>query len=340
MLRVMVLNRVFFAALVAASFAVTTGCDFFEQAKKEAEEQKEAQEKDDEDAELAEKLNKYIPCFNRASKSVLSSRRRYLSWVDPEKGPQGNERLVYGLYKLNSSGVDACKKGIDQGKELEPELDDLEKQAKKYKKALEKVEPVVAKAHKYYDRDDYKGDKMAQGKALHKELVAAFTAFVDADNALRKAFAKHKRGMAERELKRIKKHEGKSLHWHARKLIIEGKALIEVADVAADEELDQKKLKKALDDYEEAQEKLAKYAKKHKAEVDKVGLFSNFVDSTEAYLKAAKSFQRRVRDKQPFSRGEQTLINAGNAKMVEGHSAHMVDKYNTLIDRSNSLRWP
>ena len=44
---------------------------------------------------------------------------------------------------------------------------------------------------------------MAQGKALHKDLVAAFTAFVDADNALRKAFAEHKRGMAERAARQV-----------------------------------------------------------------------------------------------------------------------------------------
>jgi seryl-tRNA(Sec) selenium transferase len=65
----------------------------------------------------------------------------------------------------------------------------------------------------------------------------------------------------------------------------------------------------------------------------KIGSF--FVSGAKAYLTSAKQLMRRIRDKKPFSRGDQMMINAGGGEMIEGTPQRLLRDYNSLIEAYN-----
>lgn len=317
----------------------SSGCDFIKKQMEQAEEKAEEKKKDDANVELGKKLNGYIPCFNQAAKRIFDSRRRYMQWLDdPQAGPTGSEKVVYGLYPVDDSAVDSCKSGIAAAKDKPPTLEDLEKEAASFEVALGKVLPLIAKAHKYYDGKKYKEDKMAEGKAMHKELMGALDAFVEAENSFGKSFDVTKRQMAERELKRIAKEEGEKLRWHSAGMMMDAKDLYDIS--TAGEQMDLDKTKPALEKFEKSHQAMSKYATEHKSEAAAVTMYSSYQSATDDFLKSMKAYYAHNKEKKEFSNSDIAQIQRGNAKMVEGHPSHLLDKYNKMIDRSNLLSWP
>ncbi|MFO0549498.1 MAG: YiiG family protein [Polyangiaceae bacterium] len=293
---------------------------------------------DDPDAPLADKLNNPIECINKTSPAILRSRARYLSWVDEKTGPKGTERIVYGLYEVPESLVGMCKTAIKKMGENNTPTPDLDKLLATYESKLDALVPTAKTANLYYQHEDYKDDKFAKAKELHPTLVKAFAEFAEADKALRAEVTKLKAGMDQRELDRIEKQSGKNLSWNEKKLNMLAKVLVELAD----EDLDKLQLDKfeaALKDVETQYLATDKYATEHADETSKVMMFSLYLNAAKDYVKAAKDLMRRKRDKTPFSEGDLIMINGGNPQMIEGHPAHVIDKYNGLIDEANSLRF-
>src|SRR5688572_23627216 len=64
-----------------------------------------------------DKLGAYIECMNRFSSRAFDSQKRYLSWADAEKGPEG-KRNVMGLYTLYEPKQ--CLDGIAAAEDVAP----------------------------------------------------------------------------------------------------------------------------------------------------------------------------------------------------------------------------
>ncbi len=132
---------------------------------------------------LTDKIQGYIgPCFNVFTESVHASARRYYEWVDSDTGPTGKETGVRGL--LHVSDTKKCVDAITKANAMSPRHAALEAAGTEYARALAEVDKITEEAYAYYDREKYKDDKMAGGKALHPKLDAAFTAFDKASDAL------------------------------------------------------------------------------------------------------------------------------------------------------------
>ncbi len=328
------------AALLAA-VACTSGCDKLKAlgqkgVDSDGTDPSSASGGGGDDAQLSEKVDPYVDCINQVSPAVFNSRRYYLSWCDEKSGPTGKERHVYGLHKLHST--ERCKQGIDKAAGLKPSLPEIEKVAAAYKAAVVKLEPIAQKAYDYYHQKNYKDDKMAQGKQMHPELMAAFTAFEKADKDMRAKVAKVKDELQERQLASLEKQEGKKLRWHHVSVMIEAKKLIRLGEVDDVPDLDLPAFSTQLTRYEKALGALDVYAKGHKAETDKVLLFSSFVDAGKEFLSASKEMMRRKRDNKKWTQSERMRLRS-NAKWVDGHPAQVMDKYNSFIDASNRLHW-
>lgn len=291
---------------------------------------------DNPDQALGDKLNHPIECINGISMGVSRSHERYLGWVkDAKSGPIGTEKIVYGLYELLPNQIDSCKRELNTlAAAPTPATPDLDKAAQDYVVKLDAVTPLVAEAHKYYDLKNYEDDKFAKGKTMHGPLMAAFEAFEASAETLHKEVSKLKAGLAERELERLEKTEGRKLTWHRQKLMLLAKVVADVGDVE-DAKLDVAKLETAVKDLEDIDTALEAYVKANPGEAK--GMFSMFTGEAQDFLKAAKELHRRVRDKKPFSTGDLMMLEGNSGWMVDGTQQKLIHAYNDLVNSSNQL---
>jgi len=289
----------------------------------------------DEDQALGEKLNGYIrDCLNRYSKSIHSAEERYFSWADSKKGPTGKERNVYGVYEI-STDPEPCRSAIAKSNAAPPKKPDVEKLAEAYSAALVTVVPIVNDAHKYYERGDYKDDKMVRGKQLHAKLVSAFEAFDKADTDLSHLVDQVQEDLDRRELVRIEKEDGRKGHWHtvsttlmAKPLLHEGAKDVSKINLAA--------LGAASDSFEKQVDAFDAWANQNKAESSGT---SSVLRAAKDLVIAGKNLVRHIRDKKPYSSTEKSWMGTSSGWMVDGSPDAVLDKYNKLIDAYNSARY-
>ncbi|WFR99044.1 YiiG family protein [Rhizobium tumorigenes] len=192
------------------------------------------------------KMNAYVKFMNDTLRAT-DSLQRYRLWVNMSKGPTGKERIIYGLYSLYDVGqqIDAVKKAAVS----EPAMPDLDAAMMAYLDAYQKLAPVIEKANTYYERGDYKVDKMEGGKALHKDIAPLGAAYEarrkDAETALR--VEKQKTDLA--ALAAIEKAEGKKAAWHVRNTMMHAETMINLLPDAENPVVDMQAFKAALDGY-------------------------------------------------------------------------------------------
>jgi hypothetical protein len=336
-----------FLMCVLAFACLQLGCSKLEEAKKAARALQAAasavadakpalqgaSSEEEKDVQLGNKLGEYINCMNYTSKRVVDSRNRYLSWVNEKSGPTGKERHVYGLYDINA---DSCYQALDRAKTMQPALPEVDAAAAEYRRVLDELVPIVKQANKYYDQDDYKDDKMAKGKQLHGQLLSAFSKFEQVSKGFEERVTTLNDGVSLRQLARLEKDPSRRLQYLSERSLQEAKQLLRLADVGELKELDQQKYDVALQTYDKTLSELEQYADSHKAEADKVTMFSSYLSDCKAFLKSAKDLLRRKRDNKDFNK---EFFSDSSPQMVDGHPAQVIEKYNRMINDSNHLRW-
>jgi len=275
---------------------------------------------------MTEKMNAYVGCINRLSERSYSSRSRYFSWAD-QKGPTGKERIIYGTYTIYDTSD--CRNNVAKANALEPHDAELEAAASAYADAVSKLEPMLKETDDYYTQENYKDDKMAKGKALHPQLVAAWDAFAKADKDLRRNVETINDKRALERLAEIERSEGRKVRYHVEALMIQAKRVLRAEnadkpDVAA--------ITQALTDYEAAVKGVDEDASADGGQ--KIG--SMFTSSAKSFLTSAKQLMRRVRDKVPYSQGDKMMMGSGGGWMIEGSPDRVLRDYNQLIEAYNS----
>src|SRR5260370_22701801 len=86
--------------------------------------------------------------------------------------------------------------------------------------------PILNEASAYYERKDYKDDKMAGGKALHAKIVAAAEPFLAARARLEAVMKEEKAKVDLRRLAAIEQHEGRSANWHVAHVMLRARHAI------------------------------------------------------------------------------------------------------------------
>jgi tetratricopeptide (TPR) repeat protein len=270
-----------------------------------------------------EKLNAYVGCINRLSERAHESRKRYFSWVG-KNGPTGKERIIYGTYTIYDTSD--CRRNVEKANALEPRDAALEGAASAYVEAVGKLEPMLKEADDYYTQENYKDDKMARGRALHPQLVAAWDAFANADKALRGGVEAINDKRALEKLAEIERSEGRKARYHVEALMIQAKRVLRAQDT---EKPDVARITEALNEYESTVKALEQLP----AEDAKIGSF--FIGGAKSFLTTAKQLMRRIRDKVPYSTGDKMMLNAGSGWMVEGSPPRLLRDYNQLIENYN-----
>lgn len=276
------------------------------------------------DATLTAKMNAYVGCINRLSERSYSSRSRYFSWAKPS-GPTGKERIIYGTYTIYDTSD--CRKNVETANTLEPRDAELEAAGSAYADAVSKLEPLLKETDDYYTQENYKDDKMAKGKALHSQLVAAWDAFAKADKGLRRNVEIINDKRALERLAEIERSEGRKSRYHVEALMIQAKRVLRTQNT---DKPDLAAVTQALGDYEAAIKSVEDIAN---TDGQKIG--SMFTGNAKSFLTSAKQLMRRLRDKTPYSQGDKMMINAGSGWMIEGSPERLLRDYNQLIEAYN-----
>ncbi len=273
---------------------------------------------------LVKKSNLYISdCFNKYATSVANSHNRYISWVrDPKAGPTGKERIVYGLYQINGDGSD-CSAAVTKAKAMEPPMPELEAAADQFVLALNEVLPKVADIYGYYDKEDYKDDNFARGKAAHPELIASFENFEKINKAFGTEIDKLEDNVAEMQLDEFKDDPSKAYQYAAVNFSIKAKTIMAYV---RDNEYSAMKADDLQPMIDEADTALAAVKDANKSPMS--GVFSGQADG---FIKAAKELMRRIRDKKPFDSFERGQLGRSGGWMVDGSPDQVINAYNQMI---------
>lgn len=291
----------------------------------------------DVEADHHETLDGLVDCLNGLDHGISNSLDRYTSWLAPEKdgkqpGPTGKERNVYGLYEVHDTDVKSCKTGLAAAA-TKPEFKDV---AAKYGAVVDKLVPEMNAAYKYYDRDEYKDDKFAKAKEIHAKMWPIAEEFVKVSKEFRAAVVKANDARMDAEIKEVEAKQGRNLVFQKLNVMRAAKSAVAIG---TDEKAALADLEAVTGAYEKAMNEMNDYATAHKAEADKVMMWSSFDSEAESYLKALKERVRRVRDKTAYSRTDIMQLNGSAGWMVSGSGAKVSHEYNELVNRSNTLRF-
>ncbi|MEZ4373752.1 MAG: DUF3829 domain-containing protein [Polyangiaceae bacterium] len=286
----------------------------------------------DADSQKGEAMDNYVYCINHVNDRIRDARKRYHSWVDPEKGPTGKERNVYGLYDVEPSILKACKDKLRNNKQLAG-YDSLTKLAGPYEQELDKLTPKLTAANTYYEDEVYKEDGFAKGKQLHKDLEASFKSFFAAAKAFEDEEDRIGDERAAQNLVEIEKEEGKGLHYWHRKTIMDAKKVIVL--IGAEEE-DLVKEEAALDELDKSVKALNDAEAKQRKQPF---MWAMFEDKPDEFAKQARSHWKRLKAKTKYTRREAAMIDQGVGARVEGSRDAVFETYNKMIDGSNAVNY-
>lgn len=274
-------------------------------------------------ASEAQILDLYVECFNEIDHRVHDSWDSYVGWVDADKGPTGKEKTVDGITQIDDYHAGKCKENLDAAVAkgaTGPLLD----ATKAVIAAMGTLLPLVAETKTYYDQKNYKDDAFAKGKELHGKLIAAFQAYDAAEDKLRSVWDERHRASRDAELARLEKEQGrKSEQFVTSQVMNVGEALIETVTVP---KLDVDALRAAITKYQAAYDEMNTFfgpALTASTDTDRY-VFKQY---SEALLIQTKESVRAL-DK------DKLLPKEG-----DGSEAALLDKYNALVEESNSITW-
>lgn len=267
-------------------------------------------------AELAAaivKSNAYIELMNRTLRAV-ESWQRYTSWVDVKKGPTGKERYIdYGLYGLYDVKDEIAK--VREVMQKPPQDTGLDQAFGRYVEAYEALAPLITAANGYYERKDYKSDKMKEGRELHTRLVPAAKAFVEARADIETRMRTFKRDIDKRSLDAIAAKEGQSPAWHVKTVMMTAQDVVE--KLPTSKGFDLKAYDAALDVYAKATREFDMFAEAYP------GKFSGFESQPRSLLGKL----RDVRDKLAKSKGKMN-------QWIGMDLTFLVSEYNMMVSSS------
>src|SRR5258706_2539243 len=165
----------------------------------------------------------------RGARCPCRRKLRGLAEFDAAKGPNPKQASssLYGLGAL--ADVTECRDGVAKVRGSEPSLPELEKAGDGYVAALVELQPLTVKLRAYFERGDYKDDKLALAIELHPKLMAAWEKFHASSEPMDAQVDQLENKLQTQQLAHIEEAEGKSFHWHHKRMLIEAKKLVEFA---------------------------------------------------------------------------------------------------------------
>jgi hypothetical protein len=250
--------------------------------------QTQAAKADDSEAGLraaTKKFNAYVEFLNRTLRAS-ESLDRYKSWVNMQTGPTGRERIIYGLYDPYDTTKEAA--AATAALAQEPLLPELDAAMRDYIAATAALSPILNEANGYYERADYKEDRMAQGKVLHAKIVAAAGPFLAARAKVDALMTVEKAKVDQARLDMIEKHEGRAADWHVANVMMKARRVMDLLPSNAKPVVDLAAFHTAMTDYGEAVKAMDAYG------AGKPNAFFVFSSQPRSLLSKLRDFQEAI----------------------------------------------
>jgi hypothetical protein len=234
---------------------------------------------------VTEKFNAYVDFLNRTLRASESI-DRYKSWVNWTTGPTGRERIIYGLYDVYDTGGEAAK--ATAATTAEPAMPELDAAMRDYIAANATLGPILTEANGYYERADYKVDKMAEGKALHAKIVAAAGPFLAARAKVDALIRDAKDKVDLERLASIEKEEGRSARWHVANVMLRAQRVMDLLPSGAKPVVNLEAFHAAMTDFGAAVKDMDAYGAGHP------NAFFVFASEPRSLLGKLRDFQEAI----------------------------------------------
>ena len=273
-------------------------------------------------------------CLNQMSDRAFRSRQRYLSWA--AEGPTAR-RAGWGVPEV-SGNIAGCRAAIARAQPMPPAMPEAEAAAVAYADAVAALMPITSRANQYYEREMFRDDDLAQGREMHGPLVAAYTAFATAHQALFEQVIATQRAARRERIARMENDPSQRSSYLIERTIAQADDVFQMAQALRIEGSryvsdDAAALIQAVETLRLGTDELAAYSPSSGGEprrLDEVRSEAN------EYLETALALMRRVRDGDRFSTGERMSLGNSSEWMVRGSVGRLERDYNELVDAYNS----
>lgn len=97
-----------------------------------------------------------------------------------------------------------------------------------YVETYQQLAPVIERANKYDERQDYKSDKIAGGKEYHKDIAALALVYEERRKTVDAALRTAKVKVDSASLLALEKAEGEKSRWHIRNVMFWAEAVMDL----------------------------------------------------------------------------------------------------------------
>jgi hypothetical protein len=237
-------------------------------------------------------------------------------------GKPGRKPHLMTATSMASRAIDEAKKAFQQASDAAPPtMSGAASAADETIGAAERVLALYSEAEHYYDAENYKEDKLARGKKLHADFVAAAARYRAGIHKLAAALDSIEDAQATAQLEKYE--ADKSFGYWLRKYTMEAKRFVNAVQ-AADTLEQLGGLAAAYKPLDELHAELGKFATSHGATGNTP--FSSYVSFADRLEAESRKLLRAIKDATP-DKGE-PVGEAGSA---------VVQAYNNLVSTANSL---
>lgn len=312
---------------------------------------------DQADQQLQDKIEEYVKCLNAISNPMYRARDRYNTFIkDSANGPTGKETFA-DVYRLPADATPSCSAGIIKAQAMPPPDPKLDATGSEYAAAAAAADTLMNQAESYFETKGFKADKWAKGKALHPQLMQAWTRFKAADQALHETLDGITKPLAQRTLARIEREDGRRFVWNRKHVLVTGRELMDATDPPAENpDIDLGQFNLFYTDFDKALDDLSTYASMHRPELADKALapawpaadanFALFTSKANDFKRAAKEYWRCLQDapakaKTPSGKIDRTKIGTcTDGSVALSRSEEAIRQYNDFIRISNERPFP
>jgi hypothetical protein len=278
------------------------------------------------------KVGVYVEMINASSNYLFENYDRYSKRVvDLQKGPTCQELGPQSW--LSGMGPSSVERYAGYRKALakKPKLD-ADPAALEMLEALEALYKPENEASEYYFQSKFKQDKCKRGVELHAVLMAGWTKYMRAERTVRAFLDKYTDERDVTELAQVQKKYGKGLRYYHRKLMVDAKALIRIAD---SRQLDLEQVRARLAAFEptlnEANALLDKEKKGKNSDALYQGGYQHMVGRADQLKKSVDVVIRVVETETKDPKA------AARSNSRPTAMKNLITAYNDLVDQSNKV---
>ena len=251
---------------------------------------------------------------------------------------------MYGIHNVNGE-VSECSAALPRAAAMPPSMPGIEAAALRYSAALNTVVPLIRQAHAYYaNRITYTGDKMAQGRLLHPQLIPAFDNFTAAHRAFSDELGRQQDAATEAFLVRARNDPNQVVEFHLKNDQLMSRRIIRltrgwrVSNRGELSGIDLNELAPQVQQYERGLNELQRAMFTQPQQSARISGLPSYLTFCRTYLAQLQRLVGRLQTGETFNRAELRMMSLRFGYSVQGSPEAVNRAYNDAVNAYNRLR--